>query len=161
MTSAQEIIAHFGLLPLEPEGGYFLQSYRSPEPFPNSERPLATAILYLLQAEPPSFSAMHRLSADEVFHFYLGDPVELLELHPDGSGGVVTLGPDILAGQQVQHLVGRGVWQGARVRRGGNWALLGTTMAPGFVDEGFYLGERADLQARYPRYRDLIAELTR
>ena len=59
-----------------------------------------------------TFSALHRLPSDELFHFYLGDPVKMLQLHPDGSSCVITLGPDLKAGQQPQAVVPRAVWQG-------------------------------------------------
>src|SRR5581483_11176343 len=90
----------------------------------------ATAIYYLLT--PDTVSAMHRLATDEIFHFYLGDPVEMLQLRPDGSHRVAILGPDLDAGQRPQIVVPRGVWQGARLVPGGRFALLGTTVAPGF-----------------------------
>src|SRR5207245_2095434 len=95
-----------------------------------TDRWAGTAIYYLLT--PDTFSALHRLPTDEVYHFYLGDPVEMLQLWPDGSGRVGTLGQDVRAGQLLQVIVPRGVWQGSRLRPGGAFALLGTTMAPGF-----------------------------
>src|SRR5207249_6326954 len=61
-------------------------------------------------------SALHRLASDEVFHFYLGDPVEMLHLLPDRSHRVLTLGHDLAAGMTLQVVVPAGVWQGARLR---------------------------------------------
>ena len=81
---------------------------------------------------PDTFSAMHRLKGDEVFHFYLGDPVEMLLLKPDGRAEAVLLGQDLSAGMRVQHAVAGGTWQGSRLAPGGKYALMGTTMAPGF-----------------------------
>jgi predicted cupin superfamily sugar epimerase len=80
---------------------------------------------------PDTFSALHRLASDEVFHFYLGDPVEMLQVWPDGSHRVVLIGTDLAAGERPQVVVPRGIWQGARLRPGGRFALLGTTVAPG------------------------------
>jgi predicted cupin superfamily sugar epimerase len=105
MASAQEIIDALGMQPHREEGGYFVEPYRSeefipkaglPERYP-SERPFGTAIYYLLT--PDTCSALHRLASDEIFHLYLGDPVTMLQLHPDGSSEVITLGQDILQGQ--------------------------------------------------------------
>jgi uncharacterized protein len=148
------------------EGGYFAETYRAREILPAGAigpswpepRSLATAIYYLLS--PETFSAIHRLRADEVFHFYLGDPVEMLQLLPGGGGRVVTLGTDLAAGMRPQVVVPAGVWQGARLIPGGNVALLGTTVSPGFDFEDFELGEREALIAGYPEFRERILALT-
>jgi len=163
----RELIERLDLTPLPGEGGWFRQTYRSGESIPRaalparyaSERSLATAILYLITRE--SFSALHRLPSDETFHFYLGQPVQMLQLRPDGSSGLVLLGQDFASGQVVQTTVPRGVWQGARLMEGGSWALLGATVAPGFEDEDLELGRREELAARYPDRTELIARLTR
>jgi predicted cupin superfamily sugar epimerase len=110
---------------------------------------------------PDTFSALHRLRGEEVFHFYLGDPMEMLQLAPDGSGRLVLLGTDLLSGQQPQTVVPAGVWQGSRLRPGGAFALLGTTMAPGFDFADFEAGKREQLQTQYPNFADLIERLTR
>jgi predicted cupin superfamily sugar epimerase len=148
------------------EGGYYAETYRSSETIPQSalgaypgDRSISTAIFYLLT--PDTFSAMHRVRGDEMFHFYLGDPVEMLQLRPVGSGEVIVLGQDIASGMRLQHTVLGGVWQGSRVRKGGKYALLGTTMAPGFEYEDYDTGERRALIARYPQYSELIMSLTR
>jgi predicted cupin superfamily sugar epimerase len=104
---------------------------------------------------------MHRLPTDEVYHFYLGDPVEMLLLHADGRAENHTLGPDLLHGQHVQFVVPHGVWQGSRLRDGGRYALLGTTMAPGFDPNGYEGGSREKLTAQYPVAADAIRRLTR
>jgi uncharacterized protein len=120
---------------------------------------MATAIYYLLT--PDNFSTLHRLRGDEIFHFYLGDPVEMLELRADGVGGTVILGQDIEAGEQLQHVVPAGVWQGARLIAGGKFALLGTTVSPGFDYADYETGRREELTAQYAGFRDKIEALTR
>ena len=173
---AQEIVKKLGLEPLTDEGGYFSESSRTNLKVPGvmprrsatggthagsiqGERPFSTAIYYLLT--PDTFSAIHRLASDEVYHFYLGDPVELVQLLPDGGVTVSTLGTDIAAGMVPQLVVPAGVWQGSRLAAGGRFALLGTTMAPGFSGRDFQLGERAALSARYPEQVERISALTR
>ncbi len=159
-------MALLGLQPLAREGGFFTETYRSPERLPEgvtdstqgAGRSLATAIYYLLT--PETFSAMHRLPWDEIYHFYGGDPVELLQLSPDGSGKVSLIGGDLLAGMQPQMVVPRGTWQGSRLRRGGRYALMGTTMAPGFDPSDCEFGDRRTLLARYPALRTAILALT-
>lgn len=166
MLTVEEIKRFLKLEPHEPEGGFFAQSYRSREtlaagalPALAASRPLATAIYYLL--EPGTFSALHRLRSDEVYHFYLGDPVEMLLLESDGRGRVLRLGSDLAAGLRPQAVVSSGVWQGSRLVSGGQWALLGTTMAPGYDIADFELGRREELVARWPEHRALIEALSR
>jgi predicted cupin superfamily sugar epimerase len=161
-----EIVARLGLQPHPTEGGYFAETYRSADilaadaidPSYNGPRSVATAIYYLIT--PDSFSAMHRVASDEVFHFYLGDPVEQLHLRPDGGGGVFTLGPDLMAGQHLQLLVPRGTWQGARLMPGGRFALLGATVAPGFEFADYDHGDRSALSAAFPDFAAKIEALT-
>ena len=169
METRPEIAQLLDLLNLQPhpaEGGYFVETYRSTEAIPPEALPAryqgarrhGTAIYYLLT--PQTFSAMHRLQSDEVFHFYLGDPVEMLQLRPDGTGRVLLLGPDILGGMRPQVVVPRGVWQGSRLRSGGRFALLGTTVSPGFEYADYETGRRAELIEAYPQFHDRIVALT-
>jgi len=162
---AQTLIDHLGLVPLTVEGGWFRETWRAGESVPShglpprygAPRSHGTAIYYLLT--PKDVSRIHRLASDEVFHFYLGDPVEMTMF--DGTEGrTIVLGPDLLAGQVVQHVVPRGVWQGARLAAGGSWALLGTTVAPGFDYGDYENGDRADLVRRYPDWADAVTALT-
>src|SRR5260370_4322649 len=87
-----------------------------------------TAIYYLL--EPDTFSEMHRLQSDEVFHFYAGDAVEMLQLREGGRGETVVIGNDLLRGQRPQAVVERGVWQGSPLGTGRRLALLGWAVGP-------------------------------
>ena len=166
MTAA-EVIDRLGLQPLPGEGGFFRQTWCAPERLSPGiagarvEKAVGTAIYYLVTDAANGFSAMHRLPTDEVYHFYLGDPVEQLLLYPDGQSEVVVLGPDLLGGQHVQHVAPRGVWQGTRLVPGGSWALLGTTMAPGFDVSDYEPGDREALVRAYAYAADLIRALTR
>jgi len=164
--NAQQIIDLLDLRPLPIEGGYFRQTYASqrmidPGPTPGRPRPLGTAIYYLLTGAPDSFSALHRLPTDEVFHFYLGDPVEMLLLHLDGHSECILLGHDLAAGQRLQFVVPAGCWQGSHLAEGGAFALLGTTMAPGFDDSDYDPGVADVLIRGYPAQAALIRRLTR
>jgi predicted cupin superfamily sugar epimerase len=167
MLTADQIIALLNLKPHPEEGGYFVETHRSSETLSEKALPsrykgirsFGTAIYYLLT--PETFSAMHRLQSDEVFHFYLGDPVEMLQLWPDGSGKVITIGSDILNGMLPQIIVPRGVWQGAKLIRDGSFALLGTTVSPGFESEDYESGRRDELVKSYPQFREVIIALTK
>ena len=167
MLRADQIISLFNLKPHPEEGGWFAETYRSLETISEKALPIrykgirafGTAIYYLLT--PGAFSAIHRLQSDEIFHFYLGDPVEMLLMWPDGSGKVLILGSDILNGMQPQVVVPRGVWQGARLLKDGNFALLGTTVSPGFELVDYERSHRGELVKSYPQFQDLITALTK
>lgn len=156
MLSANEIIAALNLQPHPVEGGFFRETYRSAAS--SGGRSLSTAIYYLLT--PQTVSALHRLPTDEVFHFYVGDPVRMLQLWPDGSTRTLILGSDITAGQQPQLVVPGGVWQGSHLVDGGRFALLGATMAPGFDYADYETGRREPLARQYPDFAELIRRLT-
>ncbi len=163
--TAEQIMKALNMQPHPVEGGYFAETYRSAVGAPRevlpgypAARSLSTAIFYMLTVD--TMSAMHRVRGDEMFHFYLGDPVEMLQLHPGGAGDVVILGQDILAREKLQHIVPGGVWQGSRLREGGKLALLGTTMAPGFEYDDYETGDRAKLVAEYPAFAELIRART-
>jgi predicted cupin superfamily sugar epimerase len=169
MPIAREIIHALGLQPHPIEGGFFRETYRSAAAIPaealpegygsTTSRSFGTAIYYLLT--PETFSELHRLPTEEVFHLYLGGPLRMLQLLPDGQGREIVIGADILAGQQPQVVVAPGVWQGSRLEPGVAFALLGATMAPGFDYADYEQGQRRDLMARYPEYAEAIRELTR
>ncbi|MFE7661478.1 cupin domain-containing protein [Streptomyces celluloflavus] len=149
-----QLIAHYGLEPLPLEGGFFRATWTAPGE--GDGRPAGAAIIALLTADGEQFSAMHRLPVDELWHFYLGDPIELLLLDPDGTDRVVVLGPDVLAGQHVQLCIPQGTWMGGRVSEGGRWSLFGCTTAPGFVASHYEGGDVEDLCARYPQAAERI-----
>jgi len=169
VPTAAQLIEHLRLEPLTFEGGHFRQTYLAEESVAAEALParyggprrFGGAIYYLLTSEPDSFSALHRLQTDEMYHFYLGDPVEMLLLHPDKPGERTVLGPDVLGGQHVQFVVPRSVWQGSRLISGGSFALLGTTMAPGFDFADWKEGRRDALSREYPEHAELIRALTR
>lgn len=161
--TADRVIDILGMKPLPVEGGYFAETHRSGE-LPASviadthpgPRPFGTAIYYLLT--PDTLSAMHRLPGPEIYHHYAGDPVELLVLSADGSGQVFTLGSDLLAGQRPQIVVPGGTWQGSVILPGDHgFALLGTTMSPGFDFADHEPGDQATLAAAYPAFAAQIA----
>jgi predicted cupin superfamily sugar epimerase len=167
MLSAAKIRELLKMEELRTEGGYFAETYKSELMVPaaalppscGGDRSVASAIYYLLT--PDTFSALHRLRGDEMFHFYLGDPVEMLQLREDGTGETVLLGQDIASGMRLQHVVPGGVWQGSRLVAGGEYALLGTTVSPGFEYEDYETGRREELVEIYPGFEGKIVGLTR
>ena len=159
--TADEIKKLLNLQPHPIEGGFFRRTYTSSGSvaLPRGSRATGTAIYYFL--EPGTFSEMHVLDSDEMFHFYLGDPVEMLQLHPDGRTAVFTLGPDLATGQHVQLVVPAGVWQGTRLLGNGQVALLGCTVTPGFDFADYRNASYAELAAQWPSEAARIKALTR
>jgi predicted cupin superfamily sugar epimerase len=163
--TADDVIRLLALEPHPIEGGFFRETYRSTATLPAAAIPthpgprsVSTAIYYLLK--PGHVSELHVLPGEEVFHFYLGSPVAMLQLWPDGSGREVVLGPDLLAGQVPQLVVPGGVWQGTCLLGSEGFALLGCTVAPGFDYADYRSASRAELVTRWPAFAEQIARLT-
>src|SRR5262245_32550897 len=154
-----EIIELLELQPMATEAVMFRRTYASARMIA-ADRPLSTSIVALMTSAGDSFSDLHRLPADEIWHFHLGDPVEVLVLG-DGVDEVVRLGPDLRAGDRLQHVVPAGVWMGARIVAGGSFAVFGCTMAPGYVITDFEGADPDDLVVRWPHREQMIRALTR
>jgi len=167
----QQIIDWLGLQPNTLEGGYFARTYESAEKAPPSvpnkepkrgQRALCSAIYYFL--EPDTRSVMHKVSTDMIYHFYSGDPVEMLLLYPVGaanSSEICIFSNDIARGGYPIKVIPGGTWLGARLTPGGAYALMGVTMAPGFEPKEYAIGNRGDLIKEYPDQLSLIIALTR
>jgi len=167
MITPEEVIKLLDLKPHPKEGGYFAETYKCGEEISKtalperygSQRSISTAIYYMLT--PDTCSIMHRLKSDEIFHFYLGDPVEMLQIMPDGTGSITTLGHNIVNGMKLQVVVQKGIWQGLKLREGGSFALMGTTVAPGFEYVDYETGNREELVKLCPQYTEMIKILTK
>jgi predicted cupin superfamily sugar epimerase len=159
--TADEIKRILHLEPHPVEGGWYRRTYTSAGvvDLDRGRRAQGTAIYYLLEAG--TFSEMHRLASDEIFHFYLGDPVEMLQLLPSGRSALFTLGQDLNAGEQMQLVVPAGVWQGTRLTGDGKVALLGCTVTPGFDFADYESGKYAELATQWPAEAERIRKLTR
>lgn len=167
--TAAALIQHFKMTQVPREGPWFTLTYSSEDVLPRTALPqrydgpraAGSAIIGLLTRT--DFSALHKLKTDEMWHYYGGDPLRLLVLHPDGRGEEVVLGPDVLNGQKLQYVVPRGSWQGAMPIGTGadTYSLFGDTLAPAFAYSDFAMGYRDELQQAYPRFAAMIAQLTR
>ena len=166
--TANEVKKLLGLKKHPREGGWYVRTWES-EQFVaatcfdegryDGDRRISTAIYYLL--EPETFSEMHVLESDEIFHHYLGGAVEMLQLFEDGRSERVVIGKDLAAGERPQHVVRRGVWQGSRLLEREGWALLGCTVSPGFEFVDYAAMGRAELVERWPGEAERIGALTR
>jgi uncharacterized protein len=172
----KNIIKKFNMEPLPFEGGYFIETFRSEKTIPDDnyssstgfhekkshlQRNLCTSIMYLIT--PESFSRLHRLPGEEIFHFYFGDPVTMLNICESGRSGIIILGNEFEKGETPQHIVAGNCWQGAFLSEGENpvFALLGTTMSPGFDinDYESASGYRDILLKNHPELSDIIKQL--
>ena len=147
-AEGEQVARLLGLEPLPREGGLFRRTYVDAH---------SSVIYFMLLA--PDFSALHALEGVETYHWYAGSPLQSLLLHPGGRVEQPILGPDMAAGARPQIVVPAGVWQGSSPL--GEWALVGTTMAPPFEWSGLHLGRRAELIAGWPQAASQIRTLTR
>jgi predicted cupin superfamily sugar epimerase len=158
---AEEVINKLGLVPLPLEGGFFRETYRS-DRLVDSEigrKTESTAIYYLVTEK--SFSLLHTVDQEEIFHFYAGSPVKMLQI-VDGKAVYITLGNDLTRDHVPQVVVPMGIWQGTKLLHSSQdaWALLGCTVAPGFEYENFHMKTRKELTELYPSLSTHIAEFT-
>ncbi len=162
---AQELIERLGLVP-HPERGYYVESYRAPLRIDELPAPFVgphaagTAIYFLVTREQPT-TYLHRLLADEIFHFYEGGPLDVLLLGPNGPGEVRRLGTDLAAGERPQIVIPAGTWFAAELASAAPHCLIGCTVAPGFEFADFELAAGPELGARYPAHAARIARMTR
>lgn len=152
------LLRHFRFERLPLEGTLYRSSWRSGADTAQGG-PVGTAMIGLYADTPRSVSCFHRLSRDEVWHVYGGDPFVLYLLHPGGRSEEVLMGGNPLAGQQLQCVIPAGVWQAGCLVPGGRYALFGCTMAPGFTGDCFEAGVSEGLAAQYPALADTIRRL--
>lgn len=157
-------IKQLGLI-RHPEGGWFVETYRSmesvsgsalPERF-SGDRSFCTAIYFLL--EQGDFSALHRIKSDELWHFYAGGRLNVEVISPAGLHEQKILGNDPASGESFQAVVSAGSWFGAEAVDG--FALVGCTVAPGFDFSDFELGCCDELNRQFPQHDELIRRMTR
>lgn len=157
-----QLVDHFKMI-RHPEGGAFVENYRSDlevsAPGFSGPRRASTGIYFLLGEG--EFSAFHRIRSDEMWHFYLGGPLLIVEIDRGGRLRETTLGRDITNGQTLTHVVAAGNWFASCPARGSEFSLVGCTVAPGFDFADFELADRAQLTRRFPEHAAIIARLTR
>jgi len=174
MLTTEEIKKLLQLQPNPQEGGYFASTYTSAVQVPvgdlpgfspaSKQRSLCGAIFYLLDAT--GFSALHRVTGDMIYHFYGGHRVQMLLLNPDSGthrSETCIFGNDLARNEIPMKVIPGGTWLGSRLMPGGDYALMGVTMAPGFDPFDYTIAKRKDLFEKYPdeKDRELIIALTR
>lgn len=160
----KDLIKHYQLLP-HPEGGYFMETYRSAEIIPvtalpsrfSGDRSYGTAIYFLLLKD--HFSAFHRIQSDECWHFYEGESLHVHVLHSNGNYEHIQLGRNTSQGEVYQAIVPAGAWFASEST--GDYSFVGCTVAPGFEFADFELAFEDGLKAEYPEHNALIQRLCR
>ena len=160
--TADEIKAMLGL-ERHPTCGLVAETYRSPlrmptlalpEPY-ESGRPYASALYFLVT--PDAQIVMHRIRSEQLYHHYLGDPLEVLMLYPDGSGAVATVGSELASGMRPQLLIPGGTFHTSRLVPGAaGYALLASTEWPGVEPPDVEHGSLKALAEDYPAFREEI-----
>lgn len=159
------IVKLYDLQP-HPEGGFYKRTYQSTLQIDQTNlgssfhgpRACSTAIYFLLDSG--SKSHLHRIASDEIWHFYLGGPMTVLQIAPGGEVIHTVLGQDLAIGQTVQHCVPAGHWFGAFPNPGTEFAFVGCTVSPGFDFAEFEMANRVELMQKFPSARDWIIKLT-
>lgn len=150
-----------------PEGGYFSETYRSSEQIASTTLPArysggrsyATGIYFLVEGD--SFSALHRIQSDEMWHFYAGSTLTVYVIDPSGQLTEIYLGQNPEDGEVFQAVVKAGCWFGSKVKDPAGYALVGCTVAPGFDFADFELARRHELTSQFPQHTAIIRALTR
>ncbi len=160
---ARDQLVDFFKMTRHPEGGAFVENYRSDleisAPGFAGPRRACTGIYFLLGAG--EFSAFHRIRSDEMWHFYLGGPLRVVEIDRAGRLNETTLGREIQQGEVLSYVVKAGHWFASYPAPGSDFSLVGCTVAPGFDFQDFELADRPDLARRFPGHAAIIAKLTR
>lgn len=172
MLTQEEIIDWLNLKPNDFEGGFFAETYKSSIRIPDKDlsgfpatengRPLSSSIYYFVTKD--SYSVLHRVTGDMTYHFYYGQPIEILLLYPDNypnHSETCILSNDISIGGLPMKTIPGGTWIGSRMVLGGSYALMGVTMSPGFHPNDYSIGRRAELIKVYPERELLITVLSK
>ncbi len=165
IMTAQEYVQALNMQ-THPEGGYFVEMYRSAEMVPadalpdrfGGARTMSTAIYFLLESH--HISALHRIQSNEVWHFYDGGPLDVFVIEPNGELRIIRLGRDMAAGEVFQAVVPAGCWFGSKPAPGSAFSLVGCTVAPGFDFTDFELADQSTLIAQFPEHEAVIRQLT-
>ncbi|MEO9511317.1 MAG: cupin domain-containing protein [Flavobacteriaceae bacterium] len=166
MSKIKEFIERFNLSP-HPEGGYFKESYRSSGEIAKTslnaayktKRNYSTCIYFLLTSD--TFSAFHRITQDEIWHFYSGSPIKIYIISEDGEYSEQIIGTNFAEGQVPQFVVPGNHWFAAKTIDPNSHSFVGCTVSPGFDFEDFDLPSQKELLEKFPKHEALIRKLTR
>jgi predicted cupin superfamily sugar epimerase len=161
----QQIMDTLGLKP-HPTCGFVTETYRSQLQIPQaalpagyeSGRPFGSVLYFMVT--PEAQIRLHRIRSDQMYHHYLGDPLEVLLLYSDGTSAVKAVGSDLTAGMRPQLFIPGGTFHVSRLDPGASFALLGTSEWPGVEPPDVELGDPQRLMTAYPAMRYQIRIFT-
>jgi uncharacterized protein len=149
-----------------PTCGFTADTYTSSLRIPARDLPAAYAgdralggVLYFLVTADRGIR-LHRIRSDQMYHHYLGDPLEVLLLYADGKSDVRTVGADLAAGMRPQLLIPCGTFHAGRAKAQKGFALLGTSVWLRAEPADVEMGDPQKLMAEYLSSRAAIAEFT-
>lgn len=160
-NEVKRLIKYLNLSP-HPEGGFFSENYRSersiekkglPDEY-SGDRSFSTAIYFLLPRD--HISHFHKVISDEIWHFYAGGSLTLIQIFEDGRTEKVKIGNDIFGGQELQYVVPANCWFAAFPDEEVDYSLVGCTVSPGFDYKDFQLGKKSEMLSKFPQHKDII-----
>ena len=157
--SAEKIIRKLQLKP-HPEGGFYRETYRSPQSLAtikSKRRNISTAIYYLLENEDKSH--FHRIKSDELWFFHQGNPLEILLIQNDQIETII-LGNDLENGEIPMAVIPAGTWFASCIKNATGFSLVSCTVAPGFDFVDFQLAGKENLLREYPHLKESIEKFT-
>ncbi len=154
----KELVKQFGLKP-HPEGGYYLETYRSEQQIEtkNGNRNIATAIYFLI--EEGNVSNFHRIKSDEHWFFHEGSPLEIHVLSPENGHETLLLGNNFVNGERPHQVVPAQAIFGSCVHESG-YSFVSCVVSPGFDFQDFELFKKEELLNDYPKHEAIINKLT-
>jgi len=163
--SPESIKEILGLQP-HPTCGFVAETYRSKVQLPASAlpgefaspRPMGSVLYFLVT--PDAQIRLHRIRNDQMYHHYLGEPLEVLLLYENGSSEIAVVGSDLTAGMRPQLFVPGRTFHVSRLRVAASYALLGTSEWPGVETPDVEVGDPESLSQEFPDRREAIAEFT-
>lgn len=159
VNNAEYWIEKLGLMP-HPEGGHFLENYRSKESIKKEHLPsrysgnrfISTSIYFLLQKH--EISAFHRLKSDETWYFHAGDSMDIYIIDQQGKLSTSTIGLNPEKGILPQKTIPKNHWFAAKTI--GDFTLVGCNVAPGFDFSDFEIAKQEMLAAEFPMHKEMI-----
>lgn len=140
--AVKDLISKYNLIS-HPEGGHYKETYRTQH---------STAIFYLLTKGQKS--SLHRIQSDEMWHFYGGDSLMIVEVTNEGL-----IKETLLDKNNVQYCVPANVWFGAYLPDKSEFAFTGCTVAPPFNFTQFEMGNKEKMMQMFPQAKSMIEKL--
>lgn len=153
----EEIIKKFKM-EIHPEGGYFVETYKSEINYSSTNQTLYSSILFLLGNN--DISHLHILGEDELWYFQGGDSCTIIDIDTEYNVRFIKLG--IGNNEIPQYLVKKGHIFGSKYN-GKTFTLVGCMVSPSFTYDHFKLIKKDELIDKldkkvFERIQDMFIE---